>query len=276
MLRKGVRWFFPEKPDEIPAILKAEAKPAFHAGGTSILRTKPESITALIDLDGLGWGVIRKEGANVVIGAMATFNDVIRSKASKAASLRMLQAALSRAASNSVRNRITIGGSLADYAPWSDLAAPLIAMGAKITYLEEAKTEKSVTMAEFIDNKLAKEKNLIREVIIPEQEFAFGLKRLARTHFEYGMLTIAVCGAWSGKGFDSITIVLNGTKERYLRLTEAEKILAGKPFADALAREASDAVKANFASDVNFSAEYKASMVKVYLRDVLAEIAGGK
>ncbi|MDR2733313.1 MAG: FAD binding domain-containing protein [Spirochaetota bacterium] len=276
MLRKDLRWFFPEKPDEIPAILKNEAKAAFHAGGTSILRTKPESITALIDLGGLGWNTIRADGSAVVIGAMATFNDVIKSTASKAATFRMLQAALARAASNSVRNRITIGGSLADYAPWSDLIAPLVALEADVVYLEDGKGEKKVSVTDFIGKKLAKEKNCIREVRIPEKEIVFAVKRLARTAFEYGMFSLAVCGKYSGGAFESVAIALSGTKDRYARLAEAEKVLTGKPLSDALAREAADTIKVEFAPDVNFGAEYKANMVGVYLRDALAEIAGRK
>jgi len=276
MLRKDLRWFFPEKPEELAAILKNEAKAAFHAGGTSILRTRPESVTALIDLGGLGWNAIRKDGGSVVIGAMATFNDVIKSKASKAASFRMLQAALSRAASNSVRNRITIGGSLADYAPWSDLIAPLIALGAEVVYLEDGKAEKRASVADFIGNKLAKEKNCIREVAVPEKDVAFAVKRLARTTFEYGMFSLAVCGKFSKGAFESAAIVVSGTKDRWARLDAAEKVLAGKPLTDALAREAADTVKVKFAPDVNFGAEYKANMVGVYLRDALSEIAGRK
>ena len=276
MLRKDLRWFFPEKPDELAAILKDETKAAFHAGGTSILRTKPESVTALIDLGGLGWNKIHKNGGSVTVGAMATFNDVIRSKASKAASFRMLQAALSRAASNAVRNRITIGGSLADYAPWSDLIAPLIALEAEVVCLEDGKNEKKVSAADFIGKKLAKEKHCIREVIIPEKDIAFAVKRLARTTFEYGMFSLAVCGKFSGGAFESVAIVVSGTKDRLARLTEAEKALIGKPLTDELAREAAGKIKVAFAPDVNFGAEYKANMVGVYLRDALAEIAGRK
>jgi len=276
MLKKELRWFFPEKPDEIPAILKNEGKAAFHAGGTSILRTAPESIEALIDLSALGFGTIRKSGQKVVIGAMATFNEVIKSKASTAASFRMLQAALSRAAANTMRNRITIGGSLADYAPWSDLVAPLIALEAEVTYLEDGKKEKTISVADFINKKLAKEKNLISAVTIPEKEFAFALKRLSRTTFEYGMFTLVVCGEYSGGAFKSVTIIVNGTKERYQRLGDAEKVLLTGALTDELAREAAGKVKVEFAADVNYGAEYKANMVGVYLRDALAEIAGRK
>jgi carbon-monoxide dehydrogenase medium subunit len=276
MLKKELRWFFPEKPDEISAILKNEGKAAFHAGGTSILRTTPDSIDALIDLSALGWNSVRKNGSKIVIGAMATFNDVIKSKASTAASFRMLQAALTRAAAWSMRNRITVGGSLADYAPWSDLIAPLIALEAEVIYLEDGKKEKTISVAEFINKKLAKEKNLISAVSIPEKELAFALKRLARTTFEYGMFTLAVCGEYSGDSFKSVAIVLNGSKERYQRLGEAEKVLIGKPLTDELAREAADKVSVEFAADVNYGAVYKANMVRVYLRDALAEIAGRK
>jgi CO/xanthine dehydrogenase FAD-binding subunit len=276
MLKKELRWFFPAKPEEIPAILKNEAKAAFHAGGTALLRTKPDGIDALIDLGGLGWNAVRKEGGQVAIGATATFNDVVRSKASKAASFRMLQAALSLAASNTVRNRITIGGSLADYAPWSDLVAPLIALDAEVRYLEAGKKEKTIRVADFIENKLAKEKHLIREVIIPEKEFVFAIKRLARTTFEYGMFLLVVCGEYSAHTFTSLSIVLNGSKKRCERLTEAEKALVGRPFSDELAREAAGKIKVSFAADVNYGAEYKANMVGVYVRDALAEMTAGR
>jgi CO/xanthine dehydrogenase FAD-binding subunit len=94
------------------------------------------------------------------------------------------------------------------------------------------------------------------------------------------MFSLIVCGdapgGAPGGAFKSLSIVLNGTKKRYERLVEAEKVLLGKPLTDALAREAADKVKVSFAADVNYGAEYKANMVGVYLRDALAEIAGRK
>jgi CO/xanthine dehydrogenase FAD-binding subunit len=107
-------------------------------------------------------------------------------------------------------------------------------------------------------------------------KLSFAIKRLSRTTFEYGMFLLVVCGEYSPKGFTSLSIVLNGTKKRYECLTDAENVLRGKPLSDELAREAAGKVKVSFAADVNYGAEYKANMVGVYLRDALAEIAGGK
>ena len=276
MLNKELRWFFPEKPEEIPDILKREAKPAFHGGGTSILRVKSEANTALIDLSRLGWNKIRKDGASVVIGAMATFNDVVKSDASRAASFCMLQSALSHAASNTIRNRITVGGSLSDFAPWSDLVATLIALDARVVYLEDGKSEKKVTVREFLDKKPGKEKNLVREIVVAEAELAFSVKRLARTSFEYGMFNLAVAGKLEGGKFMSPAIVVSGTKDRCVRLVDAESALAGKELSDETIRDAAARVAVEFSADVNFGAEYKANMVRVYLRDALTEIAGRK
>jgi len=276
MLKKELRWFFPEKPEEIPDILKKEAKVAFHGGGTSILRVKSDAITAMIDLSRLGWNKVRKDGSSVVIGATATFNEVVRSTASTSCSFRMLKDALSRAASNPIRNRITVGGSLADFPPWSDLVATLIALDARVTWLEDGKSEKKCSVAEFIDKKLGKEKNLVREIIVPEKELSFCVKRLARTSFEYGMFNLAVCGVMKDGAIESPVIVVTGTKDRVSRQTEAEAALAGKVLTDDVIRDAAGRVKVDFNADVNFGAEYKASMVGVYLRDALAEIAGRK
>jgi len=276
MLKKELRWFFPEKPDEIPDILKKEAKVAFHGGGTSILRIKSDVITAMVDLSKLGWNKIRKDGSSVVIGATATFNEVVKSSASTACSFRMLQDALSRAASNSIRNRITVGGSLADFPPWSDLIATLIALDAKVTWLEDGKAEKKASVAEFIEKKLGKDKNLVREITVPEKDLSYSVKRLARTSFEYGMFNLAVSCVVKNGTIESPVIVVTGTKDRVARQSDAEAAITGKALTDDVIRDAAARVKVEFNADVNFGAEYKANMVGVYLKDALAEIAGRK
>lgn len=274
MLQKDLKWHFPSQVSEVADILAAEPNAVFHAGGTAILRIGSPSVTGMIDLSGLGLDYIKKESDGIHIGAMCSLNAVIASKAGSACSFRMVQQAAAGAASTPMRNRITVGGSVADMAPWTDLLGAMLCVGAEVVYLADNKTEKRTTVRDFVDSKENKKKQLIKEIIIPEKELVFAMKRLSRVNFEFCGLKVAVAAEKSGKTLKNVKAFITGNKGLYEEQSAAAAEAEGKEITEAVLKAASDKVTGEYGSDVNYSAAYKQRVAKVFMYDCLSEMVG--
>ena len=112
----------------------AEAK--IVAGGMTLIPTLKQRLakpTKLIDLNGIADLVgIKKDGGGVTIGAMTKHAAVARSKEVKEVIPALAELA-GMIGDPAVRNRGTIGGSIANHDPAADYPAACLALGATIT-----------------------------------------------------------------------------------------------------------------------------------------------
>jgi len=121
------------------------------AGGTSLLvdlrggRAKQEVLLDLGWIDELRG--ITLDSHELIIGAMATIAEVLRSPA-VAEHASILAQACASFASPLVRNRATIGGNLAYASPAADTAPPLLALDA-VVELRSVRGRRQVPIAEF-------------------------------------------------------------------------------------------------------------------------------
>ena len=113
----------------------AEAEPRVLAGGQSLIPlmnfrlAKPGYLIDLRNVAGLNG--IRREGDTLVIGAMTTMSEVERSP-EVAVAAPLLAEAAGLVAHTPVRNRGTVGGSLAHADPAAELPAVALASGADL------------------------------------------------------------------------------------------------------------------------------------------------
>jgi carbon-monoxide dehydrogenase medium subunit len=121
------------------------------AGGTDLIvelsrNVKPTStlidITRIEELRG-----IRDEGDAIVLGALATHNDVIASSLCVESALPLAQACIELGAPQ-LRSRATVAGNLVTGSPANDTISALIALDASLT-LASAHGTRSVKLTEF-------------------------------------------------------------------------------------------------------------------------------
>jgi CO/xanthine dehydrogenase FAD-binding subunit len=104
--------------------------------------------TRFLDLSRLGpLRRIRTEGGNLVIGACATWTDVIRSKLVRA-HLPMLVAAAREIGGPQVQNRGTLGGNIANASPAGD-SLPVLAAADAVVVLESVDGQRRVPFNDF-------------------------------------------------------------------------------------------------------------------------------
>jgi CO/xanthine dehydrogenase FAD-binding subunit len=266
MLSHDLQWYYPEKISEALKLIKKEGV-IIHAGGTRILKTQPRNLKGFVDISGLGLNFIQKKGKNFLIGAGATFSEVIN-YCKKTGSLVGLCSALSEAASTPLRNRITIGGSIKDFPVWSSLYAPLVALNAK---LEIAGDVTSCPVDDYVKKNIIKTKHIIKHVIIPDNELVCKVRRFALIRFEYPLFNIAISFKIKNKIINDPVIVISGTAGRLHRFKSSEKAIDGKPLTEETIANCVEHFTPKFHSDYKYSEEYREKVAKVFLNDLLNE-----
>jgi carbon-monoxide dehydrogenase medium subunit len=254
------------------------------AGGQSLmplLNMRLARPSVLVDLGRIAeLDFIRETDDGLVVGAMTTKRAVERSPL-VARRQPMLLAATQLIAHPQIRNRGTLGGSMAQADPASEYPALAVALGAEMRVVGPS-GERVVAAPDFFVTYLttALEPNeLLTEVRLPSLTGRSGwaFQEVARRHGDYAMAGIAITASLDRKGrFADARVAFFGVGPTPLRATGVEQLLAGESPSESLfeqaARQVADEIGEPL-SDVHASAEYRRHLAQVLTRRGLAEAA---
>ena len=263
-----IEWFFPERIEEVIEILKKD-KVVPHSGGTGILRSDFRRIKGLIDLSLLSLDYLRNNNGIVEIGAMNTYYRVVQ-KLSQIAPNNVLIKSLSDSASTPLRNRITIGGSVAYFPIWSDLMGPLIALEAGLSLIGEYKGDYPVL--EYVRNRELRNKTLITGIRFKPDNWDSYYYRATRTETDYARFNITILLKKSNNRIENVRIVMIGNKERFKRFTALEEYLKGKNIDRVKIQEIGKNLEVSFAGKKMGSPEYVKHLAGVELERGLSRV----
>ncbi len=226
------------------------------AGGQSFLPTlklRLAQVDKLVDLAGISeLKGISVNGGELSIGAMTTHATVATSADVKSAipALANLAAHIGDA---QVRNRGTIGGSIANNDPAADYPSALVALGATVH------TNKRSISADdfFVDlfETALEEDELITKVTFPVPEKAGYAK------FPNPASRFALVGVFVAKTANGARVAVTGAGPCVFRQGDMEAALSSNFAADAVKGIQTDASGLN--SDIHASADYRAHLVAV-------------
>jgi aerobic carbon-monoxide dehydrogenase medium subunit len=259
------------------------------AGGHSLLplmKLRLASPRYLIDLGRLrGLSYIRLEGEQIAIGALTSHADVEASDLLRGR-CPLLRETAADIGDVQVRNRGTIGGSLAHADPAADYPAAILALEAEIIATSSG-GKRTIRAKDFFVDLLTTQLRpgeILTEVRVP----ALG----QRTGTAYAKLHqpasgFAIVGAAArvvlGRGgkIDEVALGITGLGAKAFRATAVEKALRGKKpnvkLVAAAVRNVAQGIEP--LSDIHASAEYRGEMASVYARRALeraVERASGK
>jgi carbon-monoxide dehydrogenase medium subunit len=172
-----------------------------------------------------------------------------------------------------VRNRGTLGGTLAHADPAADYPAVMLAVDAEI-HMKGPNGWRSVKASSFFQDLFTVD--LRPDEIITSVQFApvraAAYAKLHQRASHFAIVGVAAALHVSGGTIRSAYIGLTGAGPNAIRLTGVERALAGKPASNetiaAAARQAgADLSVVN--SDIHASAEYRRAMVPVFTRRAL-------
>lgn len=150
MIPAPVAYVRASTPDEAFAALADPAAKVL-AGGHSLLpvmRLRIARPSVLVDIGRLELGGVELRDGELRIGALATWDDLARAEGLKQPALSVVSECAAVIGDLQVRNRGTLGGSLAHADPASDMPAVVLALGASLE-LWSVEGERTVPVAEF-------------------------------------------------------------------------------------------------------------------------------
>lgn len=250
------------------------------AGGQSLMPMMSFRVAApelLIDLGGLAeLRGIRDAGDRVVIGAMARWAELLASPLI-AAEVPLLARALPEIAHPAIRNRGTLGGSVALADPAAEGPAVLLALEG-VVVLRSLFAERRVAAAEFFlgHYETAREaEELIVALEVPKAgAWRFGFHEIGRRHGDFALAGAAVAARVAEGRVAEARVALFGVADRALRAGAAEAALQGAAMGDGLALDRAVAALAEIdvAADIHASAAMRRHLAGVALKRAWAEV----
>lgn len=278
MIAENFEYMVPASIGEAVSLLQKHPGAKILAGGHSLIPMMKLRLAApegLIDIGRISeLSYIKEEGGAIRIGALTTHHEIEASTALRRCDT--LVEAASQIGDVQVRNKGTIGGSVAHADPAADYPASLLALDATVVAFGP-KGERKIPAAAFFVEMLttALEPNeIVREIQIPVRAGRVGTAYLKMAQKASGF---AICGASAVVELDgagalaNVAIGITGVGNRAFRAAETEKALKGaKPAADALRKAcalASNGVTA--LGDIHASAEYRLDLARIFARRAL-------
>ncbi len=279
MISQTFEYSAPKTLDEALALLADGAKPL--SGGMSLIPMMKLRLAApdrLVDLGRLkDLNYIREEGGMLHIGALATHHEVTMSELVRAKCPLLAQTA-GGVGDPQVRNRGTIGGSVAHADPSADYPAALQALEAKFV-LKGAKSERTVAAADFfLDSFMTalEPGEIVSEVIVPVETGGTFYEKIVQKASGFAIVGIAIRIKKSGGKIEWARIGVTGLSNHAYRATAVEKALEGKAGTaeevQHAAAEIAQGVDAN--SDLHASAEYRKHLAVIHATRAIMLVLG--
>lgn len=246
------------------------------SGGMSLLpllKLRLAEVGTLVDIGRLAELQGIREGADggVIIGSAATYREVLESAlVSERAPL--LTEVIHDIGDVQVRNRGTLGGSLAHADPASDIPAAVLALDGVLA-LRSVEGQRAGPVDGFFQGAFEtaiKPTELVVEVRIPRAPAGAGAayKQLTQPASGYSMVGVAAVLARSGGAITHVRVALTGVGEIAYRARAVEQALLGSDGSAAAiaaaAEHATDGQQVN--SDIHADAQYRAAMAVVFTR----------
>ncbi|MEA2928440.1 MAG: aerobic carbon-monoxide dehydrogenase medium subunit [Hyphomicrobiales bacterium] len=244
------------------------------AGGQSLIATLNMRLShpsLLVDINGVaGLEGVRVTGGMVEIGAMTRHVTLERS-GDIAKHAPLIARAMPHIAHPAIRNRGTIGGSLAYADPAAELPACLVALDGEID-IAGSGGKRSVKADAFFKGLFETAlgpHDVLTAIRIPVATAAtrVGFMELARRHGDYAMVGLAAAAKQNGKGLSDVRLVYFGVGETPVRVRKAEVALASGLIDDAV-----NALDLDPPDDIQATGAVKRHLAGVLLRRVAAQL----
>ena len=250
------------------------------AGGQSLMATlnmRLSQPSLLIDLNGIpGLDGIALNGGDVAIGALtrhatAAKSDVIAKHAP------LLALALPHIGHPAIRNRGTIGGSIAFADPAAELPACFLALDGEAEIMGKGggRWVKADDFFKGLYETAIGPDEMLTAVRIPaaRPNMRYGFAELSRRHGDYALAGLAACAQAEGRALNDVRLAYFGVGLTPVRAKRAEAALAAGSVDAAVKALAADLDPPD---DIQEAGAVKRHLAGVLLRRVAAQMTGGR
>jgi aerobic carbon-monoxide dehydrogenase medium subunit len=249
------------------------------AGGHSLLPLMKLRLAApslLVDISGLD----ELRGIDAADGGWSIGGGTRHAELEASEDLGVVAHAASLIADQQVRNRGTIGGSLAHGDPASDLPAVLLVTEGEVA-VKGSGGERTIAAADLFQDYLTTSlgaDEVITEVRLPSLDgWSWGYEKYARRAEDWAMVGVCTLVRASGGTCEDVRIGFTNMGSTPLRATAAEEALRGQELRpDSISAAAEQAAEGTDPpGDLNATPEYKRHLARVLTRRALEQAAGG-
>ncbi len=278
MYAQGFEYYRAKSVAEAAELLRSKKDAKLLAGGHSMLpamKLRVAGPAALVDIGRIAElrGIWAGGGA-LTIGALTTHAEIAAS-----ADVRKAGPLLSETAAQigdlQVRNRGTIGGSIAHADPAADLPPALLALAAQVT-VSDGRTSREIPAADFfvdIFTTALGPEEIVTAIRVPAHGGGAAYLKHRHPASSYAVVGVAVIVEIAAGKCARVAIAIGGVTTRPFRAAAAEQALSGKapdePAFAAAAENVRGAIQDPM-SDLYASGEYRTHLAVVMTRRALA------
>jgi carbon-monoxide dehydrogenase medium subunit len=246
------------------------------AGGQSLIATltmRMSQPALLVDINRIsGLDRIVLKNGDVEIGALVRHAQAERS-AEIAQAAPLIALALPHIGHPAIRNRGTVGGSLAFADPAAELPACIVALGGEIEIVGP-NGQRTINAEEFFKGLFETAltpRDMLTAIRVPAASAGsrIGFAEFARRQGDYAMVGLAACAQADGKRLKDVRLAYFGLGATPVRARKAETALADGDVEGAASALADDLEPSN---DMHASSEVKAHLAGVLLRRVARQL----
>ena len=276
MVTSNFDYCAPSTLDEATNLLskyRGEAKVL--AGGHSLIPmmklrlAEPGILVDIGQIEGLSYA--REEEDGGAIGSMTTYREMATSSVIQS-NYPLLADASARVADLQVRNRGTIGGSLAHSDPAGDIPAVVLAIGGSVV-ARTRRSKREINIDRFQVDLLTtalRDNEIITEIKLPGLASGTGTaySKFHQPASHYAITGVAAVITISGGTCTDARIAVTGAGDKATRARRTERILKGKELTPAVIRRASSRAAAEIGDalneDIHASAVYREHLTQVH------------
>lgn len=262
--------------EDVVKLLGEHSDAKLLAGGQSLMATlnmRLSAPTLLIDLNGIsGLDTIALQDGVVEIGALARHAAVMNSD-TIARHAPLIAMAMPHIAHPAIRNRGTIGGSIAFADPAAELPACFLALNgeAEITGPSGKRSVKADDFFHGLYETSIGQHDMLTAIRLPAAtpDMRYGFAELSRRHGDYAIVGIAASARADGTSLKDVRLAYFGVDLTPIRAKGAEIALASGNLDDAVKALASDLDPSD---DIQETGAVKQHLAGVLLRRVAAQM----
>ena len=220
--------------DEAIALLGETAEAKVLAGGQSLIATLNMRLSApslLVDLNEIeGLSHVAHANGTVTIGALTRHAQAERSE-TIAAHVPLIARAIPHIGHPAIRNRGTIGGSIAFADPAAELPACLLALGGEVD-ISGPNGARTIAAEDFFKSLFETAlgpRDILTAIRVPaaNKRTRTGFAELARRHGDYAIVGLAAVAQGNGMNLENVRLAYFGVGMTPLRQPNAEAALNG-------------------------------------------------
>ncbi len=249
-------------PTEAADMYTASDDAVYLAGGMTLIPTLKQrlsNVSDVVDIGGIDdWNGVLTSGRSIRVGSLTVHNEV-----ASYSTIEALCTLASGIGDPQVRNRGTIGGSIANNDPAADYPAAVVGLNAKVQT-----NQRVIDADDFFTGMF--------ETALEEGELVTGVEfpmpvRAAYVKFPNPASRYAVVGVMVAETGGECRVAVTGAGPCVFRASAMEEALSANFAPDALDGISVDG--SDFNSDIHASSEYRAHLVSAMAKRAVAQIA---